>query len=257
MKESNQSVSEEELHAYIDGQLDENRRQEVERYIAEHPQWEQHVQYHQQLNRELSEAYASQLSEPVPERLRRSVKARPLAFWQRPLVAAAAAMLFLTTGMVSGWLLHAEHLDSQATVVALARPAYAAHVVYTPEVLHPVEVNADQEQHLFKWLSNRLGKDVRAPDLSRLGYHLVGGRLLPAEEKPAAQFMYENQSGMRLTLYIRSGFEANRETAFRYREEQGIGTFYWVDGPFGYALSGALTRSELLDLANVLYADLS
>jgi len=251
------TVSEDELHAYIDNQLDDQRRQAVENYLAEHPEEADNVRYYQQMNHSLRETYDSQLQDATSERFALKPVRTELAFWQRPLVAAAAAMVLLVTGTASGWLLHAEQSAGQAayksTVVNLASPAQAAYVVYTPEVQHPVEVDAQHEQHLFKWLSNRLGENVRAPDISNLGYRLLGGRLLPGDGKPAAQFMYENESGIRLTLYIRSGFTENRETAFRYHEDQGIGTFYWVDRHFGYALSGALTRSQLLDVANALY----
>ena len=55
---------------------------------------------------------------------------------------------------------------------------------------HPVEVGADDEQHLVNWLSKRLGVKVRAPKLDDAGMSLVGGRLLPGENGPVAQFMY-------------------------------------------------------------------
>jgi anti-sigma factor RsiW len=256
MNVSKHTVSEDELNAFIDNQLDEQRRLAVEHYLAEHPEEAEKVRYYQQMNQSLREAYDKQLQAPAPKQFMLSPVRPGLTFWQKPLVAATAAMVLLTTGGVGGWMLRAEQSSGRATMMALASPAQAAYAVYTPEVLHPVEVDARHEQHLFKWLSNRLGKDVRAPDISRLGYHLLGGRLLPGDGKPAAQFMYENKSGTRLTLYIRSGFTENRETAFRYREDRGIGTFYWVDRDFGYALSGALSRPQLLEIANTLYAAL-
>ncbi len=254
MNVSKQIITEEELHAFVDGRLAAKQRDAVEQYLAGNPEEAERIRVYQKLNHSLQQAYAPQLQEPLPKRLH--VKGFPTRwiFLQHPLVASAAALLMLTTGGVTGWLLHAEQNLNKTIIASLAKPAYVAHVVYTPEVLHPVEVDAQHEQHLFKWLSNRLGGNVKAPDISRLGYHLVGGRLLPAEEKPAAQFMYENQSGTRLTLYIRSGFTENRETAFRYNQQQGIGTFYWVDRSFGYALSGSLPREELLNIADALYA---
>ena len=39
-----------------------------------------------------------------------------------------------------------------------ARQAVLAHVVYSPEVRHPVEVRAAQQEHLVQWLSKRLGR---------------------------------------------------------------------------------------------------
>ena len=87
---------------------------------------------------------------------------------------------------------------------SIARRAALAHATYSPEVRHPVEVGADQEQHLVAWLSKRLGGDVRAPKLDGEGMALVGGRLLPRRPRPVAQFMYQSAQGRRVTLYVRT-----------------------------------------------------
>jgi anti-sigma factor RsiW len=141
--------------------------------------------------------------------------------------------------------------------MALVRQAAIAHVVYTPEVRHPVEVGADQEAHLAAWLSKRLGASVKVPHLGETGYELVGGRLLPGATGPAAQFMYQDGRGQRLTLYVRTDAGGSRETAFRYARENNVGVFYWVDGPFGYALSGDLDKPELLRVAQLAYRQLN
>jgi anti-sigma factor RsiW len=129
--------------------------------------------------------------------------------------------------------------------------------VYTPEVLHPVEVGADQEAHLVKWLSKRLDQPLKAPDLGGLGFRLVGGRLLPGGEKPAGQFMYENASGRRLTLYVSTDLAGNHETAFRFAQERGANVFYWVDGLLGYALVADMDRGPLLQAAETVYRQIS
>ena len=73
----------------------------------------------------------------------------------------------------------------------------------------------------------------------------MGGRLLPDQEGlPAAQFMYEDSSGRRLTLYVRKETGLNN-TSFRFYERDGFGSFYWIDRPLAYALSGRLSRDEL------------
>ena len=68
---------------------------------------------------------------------------------------------------------------------------------------------ADQEAHLVAWLSKRLGTQLKIPQLSGLGFNLVGGRLLPGDQGPVAQFMYQDAQGQRLTLYVRT----NRDTS--------------------------------------------
>ena len=130
-------------------------------------------------------------------------------------------------------------------------------MVYTPEILHPVEVGAREEAHLVSWLSKRLGAPLHAPQLAGAGYELVGGWLLPGETGPAAQFIYQDVRGNRLTLYVRTAANDNHETAFRYAQESKVGVFYWVDGPFGYALSGELERPQLLRVAEIVYRALN
>lgn len=122
---------------------------------------------------------------------------------------------------------------------------------------HPVEVAAAEEAHLVAWLSKRLGAELKPPHLSGQGFELVGGRLLPGEAGPVAQFMYQDARGQRLTLYVQRDAQDSSETAFRYANESGIGVFYWLDGRFGYALSAEMQKSELLRIATVVHRQLN
>jgi anti-sigma factor RsiW len=135
--------------------------------------------------------------------------------------------------------------------------ATAAFAVYTPEVRHPVEVDAAQQQHLVQWLSKRLNRPLKLPTLAPSGYELVGGRLLPGDDGARAQFMYQNANGERVTLYVGAvegaAGKGMGETAFRFSNEGSVASFYWVENGFGYALSGKLPRQGLLVLAEAVY----
>ncbi len=92
----------------------------------------------------------------------------------------------------------------------------SAFRTYVVEAVHPVEVRADGTPHLEQWLSRRVGRPVRAPDLQAQGFRLMGGRLLPAGDEPAAMLMYDDdRTGTRLTLYSRAGAAGGRGV-FRY-----------------------------------------
>jgi anti-sigma factor RsiW len=134
------------------------------------------------------------------------------------------------------------------------RDAIAAHRTFVVEAVHPVEVAASQEQHLVQWLSKRLGRPLHVPDLNDHGFKLMGGRLLPASTGPAAQFMYENATATRLTLYVQA--KESGETAFRFAREGEVSTFYWIADGFGYAISAGLERETLLTIADVVYRHL-
>lgn len=211
------------------------------------------------LSQGLHQLYDSVLDEPVPERIVALARARR-GRWRAAAIAAGWIVLGLGTGTIAGWQLHATRTGAptpKAELPGFVKRAAVAHAVYSPEVRHPVEVAADQEQHLVTWLSKRLGVKVRAPKLDEAGLALVGGRLLPGENGPVAQFMYQTQNGRRLTMYVRAEASKNRETAFRYARDDSISVFYWIDRDCGYALASAdLGKEELLRAATLVYKQL-
>ena len=211
------------------------------------------------LSQALHQLYDPVLEEPVPERISTSVRARRPR-WRTPALAAGWLLLGICVGGVAGWQLHASRalVAPQAEVPAFVKRAAMAHATYSPEVRHPVEVGADQEQHLVTWLSKRLGAQVRAPKLEAIGYSLVGGRLLPGDNGPVAHFMYQTEKGRRITLYVRTDAAENRETAFRYAAEGNVKVFYWIDRKLGYAVSSAdIGKDDLLKIANAVYQQLN
>lgn len=238
-----------ELHAYIDGVLPESARSEVEAWLVSHPEDAERLRAYGEHGAMLRTLYDPVLDEPVPAVL---LATRPRAWL--PL-AAAAAIFALGAGL--GWFVRGQSISPQMVSLSLARQAAIAHVVYAPEVRHPVEVGADDEEHLVRWLSKRLGTALKAPKLSPLGYDLVGGRLLSGPQGPVAQFMYQDARGQRLTLYISKQRGEPRDTAFRFSQEDRVSVFYWVDGNFGYALSGEIGKQQLLKVADVVYKQLN
>lgn len=58
------------------------------------------------------------------------------------------------------------------------------------------------------------GPQLSIPGLTRHGLSLVGSRVLPSSEGAAAQLMYEDKSGQRVTLYIVAAADSS-DTAMR------------------------------------------
>ena len=246
-------VTEAELHAYIDGLLPVERRAEVDAYLAAHPEDAQRARAWQEQNQALHAWFDPVLAEALPLRVRHPALPRRMP----PVLRYAAVAAWFALGGVAGWYVHAYNTAKSADSIAFAREAVIAHVVYSPEVRHPVEVGADQEAHLVAWLSKRLGTSLKVPHLQAVGYQLVGGRLLPGNQGPVAQFMFQDGNGRRLTLYVRRGARDSSETAFRFAQERGVGVFYWLDGKFGYALSGEIDKAALLRVAEAVYQQLN
>jgi anti-sigma factor RsiW len=249
-------LSETELHAFVDGELAPTEKADVEAVLEALPAEAATARELRDLNAALQARYAYKLSEPLTPALEaglRRLKPSWLAGARRVATPVAAALALLVAG-VAGYALHERSTEPVPADPPFVVTALAAHTTYVPEVRHAVEVKAD-EAHLIRWLTKRIGADVRAPVLSDHGWKLMGGRLLPDHGLSAAQFMYEDHTGRRLTLYMRKemGLE---NTSFRFFERDGFGSFYWIDRPLAYALSGRLSRDELMGLANVVYAKL-
>ena len=256
------AVEEDELQARVDGRLPPERSAEVNAYLAANSEEQARLSRYVAQKQMLSAAFADEPAGPIPGRLRvaRLLEEQRRRRYRR-FAQIAAAVALVAVGAAGGWAARysvpaffASSNSALADARTITADAISAHRVFSVEVRHPVEVDVGQEAHLVQWLSKRLGRPLVVPDLSAAGFHLMGGRLLPAEDSPAAQFMYENGKE-RLTLYLRSGIGG--ETAFRYSEENGIGAFYWSDEGFGYALAAKADRNLLLRLAEIIFQQTS
>lgn len=245
------AFSDDQLHAYVDGALGEVERAAVEAWLALNEDAAAKVRAWRAQNAALRALYEPVLNEPYPPEL-----ALPRRRPRGGRYAAAAGVFAL--GVAIGWFGHGFTPAGGASPgAALARQAAIAHAVYAPEVRHPVEVGANEEQHLVAWLSKRLGTGLKAPKLAPLGYDLVGGRLLSGPNGPVAHFMYQDARGMRLTLYVSRQRGEPRQTAFRFSQEDKVSVFYWIDGSYGYALSGEMGKATLLSVADAVYRQLN
>ncbi|MCU0950747.1 MAG: anti-sigma factor [Burkholderiaceae bacterium] len=244
------------LHAYVDDALSADERAAVEAHLASHPQDAARVDAWRAQNDALHALFDPVLAEPHALR----VAAASRAFGARSAWALAASLVLGVAIGAAGHAWIAPQLSSARQPMPIARQAALAHAAYVPEVRHPVEVGAQEEQHLIAWLSKRLAAPLKAPDLQGAGFRLLGGRLLPTTgelgDAPVALLMYENAQGKRLTLLVRRAADSG-DTAFRFATQGGTQVFYWIDGPFGYALAGDIGRDELGALARRVYQQLN
>ncbi|AYQ29463.1 MULTISPECIES: anti-sigma factor [unclassified Polaromonas] len=276
-----------QINAMVDGQLPPARRAELEALLAGDAAARETLAAWKSQREALRALHRPVLDEAIPDALlaaarRGEAGRRRIGQWQRWGGMAAAVMLafgvgWLSRGQIGGPARGQLAMQSSQSFV---RQASLAHAVFSPEVRHPVEVTAAQQDHLVQWLSKRVGRPLKVPVLASQGYELVGGRLLSGDGGARAQFMFQNAAGLRLTLYLgaldatasgasgASGASVSLapppvapqpgslETAFRYSGDGPVPSFYWVDQGFGYALSGAVSREELMRLAQLVYQQL-
>lgn len=248
-----------ELHAYVDGQLDVEARTRVALYLADHPEDAALVADWQAQNEDLRAAFAPFEQSKSDDINLLVPRIAPTSSQPRRLTMAAAVVLVFAAGVLGGYAtprLFPSPGEKLAATELLPTEARNAFLVYASEVRHPVEVFADNEAHLAAWLGKRLAMtDLKVPNLQPLGFRLVGGRLLPVSGQPGAMFMYEDQTGERLTVLIGRNRD-NKETSFRFASADGVETFYWLDQDIGCAVSGEISRDMLRQVADAVYRQL-
>ncbi|MBC5767511.1 anti-sigma factor family protein [Ramlibacter albus] len=288
-------VTDADLHAFVDGQLPAERQTAIAAFLAARPDDAQRVEAYRAQKRELHALFDPVLDEQPPQRLLKSAGPRAVSPTPWYLQRLAAGLAIAVISGATGWGLRGvgpgagagvggadaartaavQQAPGGLTLVSaggFAQRAAVAHAVYSPDVRRPVEVDAAHEDQLVAWLSKRMGAPMKPPHLQSQGYTLEGGRLLPGGQGPVAQFMYRNELGSKLTLYVSNdvadlGSAAgpggaakpgakNADTAFRFAQEGAVNVFYWVDGPFGYALSSDADRSVLARVSTEVYQQL-
>jgi anti-sigma factor RsiW len=251
--------SERDIHMALDGELPGDERTAYDAWLEANPELKAKSARYAADRAALHAAFDGVLDEPVPARFRKIVLGEAPAkmellrsrWW---LAAAAAAVLVLGGG--GGYVAGIDHLGLEHPVEAqLAEQAIAAHVIYSAEQRHAVEVPASDKDHLQTWLSNRVGLKLVAPDLVAQGFQLVGGRLLPAGQNKAAMLLYEDDKGERISLFVTA--ESAEKTKGTYgAEEDGPEAIYWLDKGYGCAVVGSLPHERLAAVAKSAYGQL-
>src|SRR3989344_1545383 len=259
-------VTEADLHAFVDGHLPAERQTAIAAFLAARPDDAQRVETYRAQKRELHALFDPVLDEQPPQRLLKSAGPRTVSPTPRDLQRLAAGLAIAVISGATGWGLRGAGAGARAGVggddaarMAAVKPApggltlvsasgfaqraAVAHAVYSPDVRRPVGGGAaPHEDQLVAWLSKRMGAPMKPPRLQAQGYTLEGGRLLPGGQGPVAQFMYRNELGSKLTLYVSNdvadvGSAAgpgaatkpdakpgakNADTAFRFAQEGAV-----------------------------------
>lgn len=249
---SGRPVTEEELHSYVDAELDSARRAEVDEYLKHHPDVAQRVRVYVQQREGLRAAFAPVAEEPIPPELSlaRLIEERRHPSRSVPWRAAAAAVLVFGLGGAGGWTIHGMSNKPASGITALAQEAAFNYSVYGPDRVHPVEFTAADRGQLVDWISSRLNTSITVPDLSSSGYRFMGGRLVATSDGPAGLLMYDNDHGIRLVMFIRPMKIDKNTTKMSQSGNGSVTGFSWASNGIGYSVVGGAPSDILHPLAN-------
>ncbi len=236
------------LQAYVDGQLDDIRRREVDACLAAQPALAARVAQWQRDAAGLRAALAGDLALPPQPRLDpasiRHVRRRRA---RQRLALCASLVLALGLGGVGGW-------QAKSVRVAAAAPpmddAVAAYRIFATDRTRPVEMDATHGPELQAWLSARLGRPMSLPDLQSYGFRLLGGRMLATPDGAAAMLMYQDDDGRRISFYVRPS--TRFADARGSRDDDGLALRYWYRNGYGFAVVGRADDPRTLEVQQAI-----
>lgn len=257
-------VSDSELNALVDGELDAARQAEVEAWLADNPEAAQRVARYRAQNAGLHALYDDILNEDLPARIASALDSRRGGI--PPWAAMAAAIVLFVVGAAGGWIVRGEAGPDVGTQTAAApaidtqvlmQRASMAHVVSHKDELRTPASGGPAA--MADYLADRMGKPVRVPSLDSFGYKMVGGRVLPDTDGPAAQFVYTDPEGQKVSLYVRSEQASGVDITYALADD--LSMFYWNDAERSYALVTRIDdeqgREALLTAAKAVHRQLS
>ena len=264
---SDRRIDASELHALVDGELDPARQAEVEAWLTRNPEDAKRVAGYRAQNAGMHALFDGIIDEDLPPIIASELVVHRQ--WLHRGGAIAAGIALMIAGAVVGWVARGEMAPSNdgTTQVAQAAPpidtkelmvrAAMAHTVNSDEDLHLA--SSENLSDTSQYMTTRMGETVRVPQLSSLGYELIGSRVLPDTAGPAAQFVFEETDGARVTLYVRG--EAADGVDITYALADDLTMFYWNDSNHSYALVREIDdetgREALLKAAKAVYRQIA
>lgn len=242
-----ENITEADLQAYIDGQLDIVRRVEVEDYLAAHPHHAATVMEDMKLRDEL-QLFLSDGAGPAPPGTVRLSRRLSATLQRRQLLprlrtgAVAAALL------AAGWFAHG--LTDQPVAAEPQAPTTPADTLAedAAQAWHVAQLDAAPGVDAAGEVLAPASAGAGAGLLLAGGYRRVGGNLIPWEGGTAVLDLFVTPKGEELVLLTAPTKDSGGEP-LEAKLADGVTTVSWWRGQRAYALSAALPAAALLALA--------
>lgn len=262
------------LSAYIDGEVNEAERKELEQLVAHDDEARLVLEMLKAGNGFGNKAFEEFLHDPVPLSLVRQIKQGPSAnpktervvasaprrakirMWPRALAASVALLLI---GGSTGFIIGKTGNDGMAPANVSAARTWLDdiadyHRVYSRQTAERlVEVPATDDR-IQSWLSASVGVNFALPDLTDKGLTFEGARLLVAAGKPVAQLLYKNEDGDVFAICFLKSQPGTADGKMTESMRDDIAMISWQKSGASYVVVGPSSDANLHQLADAVSA---
>jgi anti-sigma factor RsiW len=235
-------ISDLEIHAYVDGELDASRARDIEGAASADSILAARIAGYRADKALLKRAYSPLAQEKLPsawiELIQNHVAERPQTWSWRMVGAIAATILVLLAG-VGFYLTQPQRPVGDVVQAALAVRDDAAIAV----------TNLAEARRYDGTLGRIVDADIKVPDLERMGYRVTGLGIYGH----AAEVQYRDAQNNLFTLYLTA---SDGKTRFDQFEQKGMRICVWQDDRVSTVMAGTMSAAEMQRLASLAYLGL-
>ncbi len=244
--------SDEQLVAYLDGELDDNYRHQLDNAIAEDSLLSLRVQWLSRSNLPYQKAY-DELAQQAPlDRLQARLDAIPAppppGFNRRWFIGGAAAALLaggvLADRLFLGW--QAAQSNNWRALVG----DYMA--LYVPQTLDHLATDEAAQRAQLRTIDARLGLNLTPANVKLPGTEFKRAQMLEYDGVPIAQIVYLDAKHGPLALCVTRSNSGSQPLAHERRHEMNV--VYWTEREHAWMLIGRSSPAELEQHATLLGA---
>jgi anti-sigma factor RsiW len=238
-------VSDIELGALIDGELDAARAGEIETALAEDIALMARLDAFRSDKVMLKGIYGPVGKRPLPREWQARIQGRRSRMvWLSACGALAAAIIVAV--MVGAYWKPRPAAEAEREIV---QAALAARSDASGGKI--VTVSRDMDIHAYDaTLKQAMALNLRVPNLTRMGYHLAAIHLYDG----AAELLYRDGNDRVFTLYLRHSDGAARFDQF---DRAGLRICVWQDDQLSTVMAGNVTAPAMQRLASLSYTGLT
>lgn len=261
------------LSAYIDGELPEAEKSELDALLARDENARALLQTLRAGSAFGNKAFDDFLHDPVPLALVRQIKQGPgitprfarvatanlpqrnARVWPR-LAAASVVLLFLggASGFILGSTVNTDVPGPEAAERPWVQEIADSHRIYARQKRHLVEVPASQAAEIETWLASSVGVAFNIPDLSPKGLTFEGARLLVANGKPVAQLVYRDRDSNIFAICFQRNGSGEQPDQFSETIRGDLSLVTWQKDKASFVLIGPSSDPALQDIAQTAAA---
>jgi anti-sigma factor RsiW len=251
------NISEKELHAFIDGEIDPERAAEITTLLASDADLAARIAAFRSDQKRLEQVYGTLVDRELPSEWVRRIEARErpqrsfagVRVSRRAFAALAASLLILA----GAWLALANRSGPGADAIITEALAARREAMRPAQIINVANAGASEAPNQV--LTSALTMKLKAPDLSKIGYRLADVRIysgVPGGN--AVELRYRDQQARLFTLYLRHPSSPARVDL---SQRDGLRICIWQDDIIGTVMVGDMSAGEMARAASAAYAGLN